>query len=288
MIARVAGALFLLPLLAAAEVRERVASAEDARAACAGEPERVYTARWGSRAFALLPHDAARARLAVDETRALRGDDGGFEVVLHHLAGGRRPDGALELAFPASAAEAAETTRAHLLGELELTLWFRIAAPADGSAACAPVASTRGDGLRLAVEPLAFEITRRGERLASGESPKLAPPEPPPVVAPRVKVAPPVRTAENARAPAAAARVARGLSPGLLACYRRGLAVEPALRGALVAGLEIDAGGHVTSARAELDGLGVPEVTGCVLRLVRAARFPRGPERISIPMQFDG
>jgi len=296
----------LLVLLAAtgiarAEVRERVATGEDARAVCAsvdvdapGRAEalgRVYTARWGARGFALGAYDAARARLAVDGGRALRSEDGSFEIVLYHIAGGRRPEGALELAFPASPAEAAETQRAQLLGELELTLWFQVAAPTDGSASCATVASTRGDGLRLAVEPLAFELSRRGERLASGESPRFASAgevesELGPVREPRVVVAPPVLTEENGRAPAAAARVARGLAPGALGCYRRGLAAEPSLRGAFVAGLDIGADGRVLQARAELDGLGAPEVTGCVLKLVRAARFPRGAERISIPMKF--
>ena len=287
--------------IARAEVRERVASGEDARAVCAsvdaeapGRKEalgRVYTARWGSRSFALAGYDAARARLAVDGGRALRSDDGGFEVVLYHIAGGRRPEGALELAFPATPGEAAETQRAHLMGELELTLWFQVAAPADGSVSCATVSSTRGDSLRLAVEPLAFELSRKGERLASGESPRFASAgevvdELGPVREPRVVVAPPVLTSENARAPAAAAKVARGLASGALGCYRRGLAAEPSLRGPFVAGLDIGADGRVVQARAELDGLGVPEVTGCVLKLVRAARCPRGAERISIPMRF--
>ena len=48
----------------------------------------------------------------------------------------------------------------------------------------------------------------------------------------------------------------------------------------------MSADGRVASARAELDGIGDPAVTGCVLRLVRAARFPAGGGRFSIPMTF--
>jgi hypothetical protein len=93
-------------------------------------------------------------------------------------------------------------------------------------------------------------------------------------------------TAAGGRAPAKFAKAASALSPRLLECYRRGLDGDPTLRGPFVAAVDTSADGRVTSARAELDGIGDPAVTGCVLRLVRATRFPASGGRFSIPMTF--
>jgi hypothetical protein len=282
------------PMTVRSEGLERIANAAEVGALCAevaaagAEAQaRLRRTQLASRSFALAAYDARAAKVAIDARRGFRAADGSFEMVLHHLAGGRPPAGALELAVPATAAEGEELRGAHARGELELSLWFHVATPADGSDVCATVRSSRGDGVRIAIEPLAFELTRRGERIASGESARFAAlADPGPVTDPRVVVAAPVLTSENGRAPRAAARAASALGPELLGCYRRGLAGDPSLRGSLVAGVDVGADGRVVRARAELDGLGAPAVTGCVLAVVRGARFPRGPERISIPMQF--
>jgi hypothetical protein len=248
---------------------------------------RLRHSRFGAGTFTLAEYEAATARLAIDGARGFRARDGSFEMVLHALVGGVPPAGALTMAVPASATEAEDLRRAHARGELELTLWYQVASPPDGGDVCATVRSTRGDGIRIAIEPLAFELSRKGERIASGESARFAAlTDPGPVVEPRVVVSRPMLTAENGRAPQAAARAASALEPGLLACYRRGLAGEPALRGSLVAGVELAADGRVKQARAELDALGAPEVTSCVLAAVRTARFPRGSARLSIPIRF--
>lgn len=281
------------PTLARGEGLERIGNAAEVGAVCAevaggGEATtRIRRSTFGAAQFGLAPFDSRSAKVGIDGRRGFRATDGSFEMVLYHLAGGRAPAGALELAIPASASEAAELESAHARGELELTLWYQVATPTDGSDACATVRSTRGDGVRMAIEPLAFELTRRGERVASGESARFAAlTDPGPVLEPRVIVARPMLTAENGPAPKAAARAATALTSELLGCYRRGLAGEPGLRGSLVAGVDVGADGRVVRARAELDGLGAPEVTSCVLQTVRAGKFPRGPERLSIPIRF--
>lgn len=283
--------------LAGAEVRERVTSAADVRAVCdaARAPRgdgraRTYVITLPAAGFALGGYDTASARVRIDAQRGFKG--AGYELVLHHIAGvdTKSADPRFELAFPATSTEEADVRAAHLAGTLELALWFQAASPRDGSAVCAEVRSTRGDAVRLAIEPLAFELTRRGERIASGESARFAAlgGDAAPVTAPRVVVAAPVLTDENARAPEKVRRAATALRGPLLECYKRGLAGEPALRGSFVAGVDVAADGRVKTARAEIDALGAPEVAACVLQKVKAARFPAGagPERLSIPMQF--
>src|SRR5438034_752635 len=59
--------------------------------------------------------------------------------------------------------------KARKAGTLSLVLWFRVAEPAAGPA-CATVHSTGGKGVRLAVEPLAFELWNGKDKVASGET----------------------------------------------------------------------------------------------------------------------
>jgi len=245
----------------------------------------VYSLTFPSSAFRLLPYDRGRGRVAVDGAWGFRGD--GWELVLHDLAGGRPPAGALDLAFPSTPGEGGALAAAHQAGQLSLVVWFQ---PAAAEPPCAVVHSVASDGVRMAIEPLAFELRKGNERIASGESARYAAMReevaPGPVVAPRVVVQPPLRTAAGGKAPAPMAKAASALAPKLLTCYRLGLAHEPGLRGSLVAGVDIGSDGRVSAARAEIDGLGAAEVTACVLAEMRAARFPRGPERLSIPIRF--
>lgn len=283
----------LLTLPARAQTLTPIASLEDARAMCASaDPARFYTVTLPARGFTLAPYDAPRARLAVDASRGLRAaEEGALELVLHHIAGlGAGREGDLDIAIPTSAADAAALRAAHARGELGLKLTFQLAQPGDGSAVCAAVVRADGEGMRAAVEPAAFEILRDGAPLASGESSRFGAAResarPAAVAAPRVVVSPPMLTSAGGRASPRVARTASALAPRLLDCYRQGLSDDPTLRGPFVAGLDLAADGRVTSARAELDGLGAPAVAGCVLRVVRAARFPSGADRLSIPIRF--
>ncbi len=272
-----------------------VATLEDARAVCANaDATRHYRMGIPSKGFHLAPYDRSRARLAVDVARGVRGEDGAVELVPHHIAGLVQRSGGLDVALPVDAHEAPVLAAAHARGELGLRLIFQLAAPADGSAVCAELQSAAREGLRIAIEPLAFEITRGGARIASGETPQwtaardrqITPASVSSVESPRVVVSPPMLTSAGGKASGKVARIASALAPRLVDCYRLGLDEEPGLRGPFVAGVEVAADGQVVSARAELDGLGVPQVTTCVLRHVRAARFPAGTARLSIPMRF--
>lgn len=284
--------------LASAAGAETLPAATDVKAICdAVAPDAVgrrdamagtYAVTLPSTAFRLMPYDRARGRVAIDGGRGFRGD--GWEMVLHGLVPGRVPAGALELAFPASAADGDELAVAHAAGRLTLVLTFQPAASDAVAPACARMHTVASDGVRLAVEPMAFELRRDAERIASGETARFAAlrdeAAPGPVVTPKVVVQTAMRTSAGGRAPASMTKAASALTPRLLACYRQGLALEPTLRGSIVAGVDVGPDGRIAAARAEIDGLGAPAVTGCVLAEVRAAKFPRGPERLSIPIRF--
>jgi hypothetical protein len=278
---------------------DTLASATDVRAICdAVAPDAkdrtealgtAYTLVLPSKSFRLVPYDAGLGRAGVDTVRGFRGE--GWELMLHGLIGGRTPPGALDIAFPASTSESRDLAAAHSAGRLTLLLVFQPAKPEASGAVCARTHTADSDGVRLAVEPLAFELRRGDERIASGQTARYEAlreeAAPGPVTAPRVVVQTPMRLgAARSRAPEAMARAASQLTPKLLDCYKQVLATEPSLRGSFVVGVEIAADGKVTAARAELDSLRVPAMSSCILAEVRSARFPKGPDKLSIPIRF--
>lgn len=269
-------------------------SGADLRALCdelADSPQdagqAVYVLTISSRSFAFAPYDGRRARLAIDGARGFRGSTGAWEMVLWDLTGrAAAPAGALDLAVPATKAEAAALKKLHQQLGVTLVLWFRPV----GRAACAQVVAPGGEeGVRVAIEPLAFALMKGRERVASAETPEFARLREGavPVERPEVVVATPVVTRTAAPAPEPVVRAAQALRPELVACYELGLRTDPQLRGSLVVGLTLDAQGRVTEARPELDGLGAPVVARCVVDKVRAARFPTDrAERFSLPLRF--
>ena len=268
----------------------RLPSAAAARAVCddigaggrkaAAVQAVVYVVTVDPGGFAFAPYDAKRARLGID-TASFVGPDG-LELTLNDLVSTPRPGG-LEISVPATAAEA--DGMASKRSSISLDLWFRVAKLPEGRP-CAATHRGTVDGLRLAVEPLAFALRQGSQRVASGETPAFAAlrAENGPVLSPRVVVGATLRP--GGRAPAPVARVAETLKADFVVCYRRGLATDPALRGPLALGVEVAADGRVTEVRAEVDGLGAPEVVTCAMQAVRAARFPKGAARLSIPLRF--
>ena len=268
----------------------RLSSAAAARAVCddigaggrkaAAVQAVVYVVTVDPGGFAFAPYDAKRARLGID-TASFVGPDG-LELTLNDLVSTPRPGG-LEISVPATAAEA--DAMAGKRSSLSLDLWFRVAKLAEGRP-CAATHRGTVDGLRLAVEPIAFALRQGTQRVASGETPAFAAlrAENGPVLSPRVVVGATLRP--GGRAPAPVARVAETLKAEFVVCYRRGLATDPALRGPLALGVEVAADGRVTDVRAEVDGLGAPEVVTCAMQAVRGARFPKGAARLSIPLRF--
>lgn len=243
----------------------------------------VYRMSLPSAAFAFEEYDAARARLVVAQKRGFRSRPGRYELLIPDAAGG-----ALDVAIPTTAPEAESLLAARKAGTLALTLWFRLLAKPDESP-CLVVHSVHGKGVRLFITPLAFALKQHGQLLVRGETEAftaLAEKEAP-VLLPRVVVQAPVLTETRGLAPLAVAEAARGLEPRLVGCYQSGLKDDPGLRGALVIGLALTRDGKVKDARPEIDSLGAPAVTMCVLKEVRATRFPqRGAARVSLPFKF--
>jgi hypothetical protein len=236
-----------------------------------------------SAAFAFTAYDGHRARIGIDGARGFRGKDGAYELVLHDLAGARHGKG-LDLAIPATSGEAATLAKGRKAGTLSLTLWFHVA---DVDKPCAALHTAEGDGTRLAIEPLAFELAQGSERLASGETGDFASLRQETTKRePRVVVSAVLRT-KGGKAAEAVAKVATALEPSVLVCYREGLTRDDSLRGSLVVGISLDAGGRVTEARTEIDGLGDKTVVGCVVGEIKGARFPKGhADRFSVPIKF--
>lgn len=281
----------------------RLSSAADVKALCAelgatdeGERDQALAAIYamplpaGSWTFAA--YDSARARLAIDGERGFRGPKGQWELVLHELGAGKaskaskgsKAKAALDMAVPATGKEATVLLKARKAGTLTLTVWFR----PTSAKACVAVHTRDGDGVRLAIEPVAFELARGEEIVASGQSDAFAAlrDAEAPVGEPVVAVQDPVLTKSAADAPAEVTTATRQLSPRLLTCYRDGLDEDPMLRGTLVIGVDVEGGGRVASARAELDGLGAPAVTRCALAAVKAARFPSARDPFSFAVNF--
>jgi hypothetical protein len=294
--------LALAPGVAGAEAPTRPAGlrdevllsgAADVKALCAelhdGDDDAkssVYVIALSSASWSFAPYDGKRARLVVDAGKGFRAITGAWELAVVPPAAGNAP---LDVAIPASGKEAAQLIREGRAAELQLWLWFRPATLPQQAGACAEVHRVKGAALRLGVTPLAFALVRGKEQIASGETSAFAALRAAdgPVADPSVDVGKPVLTGTSGNAPEAVARVARGLAPRLLDCYRRGLAADPELRGTLVVGVATDGKGGVKEARAEIDGLGAPAVVTCVVAQVKAARFTGGEgARFSFPVRF--
>ncbi len=295
----------LLPVTADAEGLKgevRIGSATEVKALCdelapdADRVEReearqaVYMMTLPAGSWSFLEYDAHQARLSVDAVRGFKGPKAAWELVLHELGAHSAKTAAtgLAMAIPATAKEAVGLVKAQKAGQLALTLWFRPATPDGKGVVCAATHTRDGEGVRLAIEPMAFAITRGKDSVASGatedfEALRDAEHATP---SPTVTVAAPVLTNSPGDAPAEVARAARALVPGLTACYQEGLAKDPEIQGTIVVGVAVSANGAVTATHAEIDGLGAPAVTKCSLAVVQASKFPRAGEPFSFAVTF--
>jgi hypothetical protein len=66
------------------------------------------------------------------------------------------------------------------------------------------------------------------------------------------------------------------------------LIVRPALRGTLVLGIRMGAGGHVESAHVEMSSLGDDTLVSCVATTATKVTIPgtSSGQRLSVPLQF--
>src|SRR5262249_36033601 len=119
----------------------------------------IYVVSVDAAGFGFTPFDARRARLALD-TASFRTQDG-IELPPHDRVGPPEANG-LDMPVPASATGADGMVSAYRAGSLGLELWFHMSRPSDGRAVCAVShgGDVSGKGLRVAVEPMAFEVRR--------------------------------------------------------------------------------------------------------------------------------
>ena len=108
-----------------------------------------------------------------------------------------------------------------------------------------------------------------------------------PVRSPKVTVRKP-RTAEGKDLPASQAAAFGVLAEKAQPCYERVLIVRPGLRGTLVLGIRIGAGGRVEAPHVEMSSLADDALTGCVSSGAAKATIAgtSSGQRFSVPLQF--
>ena len=243
--------------------------------------ERFYLVTVPSNGFSFREYDVAEKRLTLD-TRKLMAVGEGVDLA---FAGG---DDEPEIAAAVEPQPAESIVLLRGKGKLGLRLSFKLD-PGQAGDPC--TRSPTRKSIKVAIDPLAFELVEAGkvEKMHyRGELPGYtdALQGSVPVKGARVRFGKPSVGQGEPSAPLIAAL--RGLEPGLLQCYRVGLENNARLRGALVVGFKLDAGGRVVQASAEINSLGDDQVTACAVAHVRAHRFARGvrPGRVSVPVYF--
>jgi hypothetical protein len=243
--------------------------------------ERYYLVTVPSLGFSFREYDVSEKKLTLETRKVLPLGDG---VELAFAGGDEEPE--IAAALGPQPAEHAVLARGK--GKLGLRLTFRLD-PGQGGDPCTRYPARKA--VKVTLDPLAFELVEmvKDERmLYRGELPGYAEAlqASVPVKGPKVRVG--KASVAQGQAPPPLVAALRGLEPGLLRCYRQGLENNARLRGAIVVGFKLDAGGHVTQASTEINSLGDDDVTACTLAAVRAHRFGKGirPGRVSVPVYF--
>jgi len=243
--------------------------------------ERFYLVTVPSAGFSFREYDVGEKKLTLETRKVLavaEGVDLGFPV------GDDEPD----IAAAVGPQPAERVVLLRVKGKLGLRLTFRLD-PGQRGDPCTRTPARKA--VRVAVDTLAFELVEAGKTekmLYRGELPGYAEAlqGSVPVKGPKVRLGKP--SVGHGEPPAPLIAALRGLEPGLLQCYRQGLENNAHLRGALVVGFRLDAGGRVTQASAEINSLGDDDVAACAVARVKAHRFAKGvrPGRVSVPVYF--
>jgi len=108
-----------------------------------------------------------------------------------------------------------------------------------------------------------------------------------PVRSPKVAVRKP-RAADGRDPPAAVITALGTLAERARPCYEKVLIVRPALRGTLVLGFRVGAGGRIESPRVEMSSLGDDTLTGCVASAASKLTLAgaNAGQRLSVPLHF--
>jgi hypothetical protein len=243
--------------------------------------ERFYQVTVPSIGFSFREYDVTERKLTLETRKALALGDG---VELAFLGGDDEPEIAAALA--PQPAENVVLLRGK--GKLGLRLTFKLD-PGQVGDPCTRIATRKV--VKVLIDALAFELVEAAKVdkvLFRGELPGYADAVQGsvPVKGPKVRLGKP--SVGQGEPPAPLVAGLRALEPALLQCYRQGLENNARLRGALVVGFRLDAGGRVTHASAEINSLGDDDVTACAVARVKAHRFAKGvrPGRVSVPVYF--
>jgi hypothetical protein len=243
--------------------------------------ERFYLVTVPAQGFSFREYDVGEKKLTLDTRKLLAVGEG---VDLAFPTGDDEP----EIAAAVAPQPAENIVLLRAKGKLALRVTVKLD-PGQASDPCTRSATRKT--VKVAIDALAFELvdTSKVEKLLyRGELPGYtdALQGSVPVKGARVRFGKPSVGQGEPGAPLIAAL--RGLEPGLLQCYRAGLENNARLRGALVVGFKLDAGGRVLQASAEINSLGDDQVTACAVAHVRAHRFTKGvrPGRVSVPVYF--
>jgi hypothetical protein len=260
---------------------ERVARGRDAvergRAQAEHEARReaalagIYRVRIAPERIVFATYDPEERRLALSDRAWLTAAGGALHVWMVSDAG---------LPVAAEPAVAARIVEAAASRTLALTLTFEL--PVDDEVTCAHPAGSRA--WALGVEPRGWELAEHGALLARGgegsDRPLVTADQ---GATPRVDVAEWVGDARGVRGAVA------DRAPDLERCYRRALAVDPALDGTLVAELDLGGeGGAPRSVRIAVDSVQDDVMLACVTGVLARTAFPRGADALAtIPIHFE-
>jgi hypothetical protein len=172
-------------------------------------------------------------------------------------------------------------------GKLGLRVIFRPASSQLRKDTCVWLGGGRVVKLEIEVIAVAL-VTPEGSVLARADAGEYADTSLGiPVRSPKVVVTKP-RTADGKDLPAGLAAALAVLAERAQPCYERVLIVRPALRGTVVLGIRIGAGGRVESPRIEMSSLADDAVTECLAKAVAKATVAGASagQRLSVPLLF--
>jgi hypothetical protein len=256
------------------QARAVEAHAQRRQAALAGR----YVAIVPASGFAFRSYELGERRLVLDIERGLALGDGAELFV-------PSKDPAPGFVLAPDLADRLLTQRSE--GRLALRLIFR----PEGSRLRKDACMWLGGGrvVKMEIEVLgAALVAPDGTVLSRGDTGEYADSAPTtPVRSPKVTMNKP-RGTDGKEIETSLARALASLSERALPCYERVLIARPALRGILVLGIRIGAGGRIEAAHVDMSSLGDDTLVSCVATNVAKATVAgtSSGQRFSLPLQF--
>jgi hypothetical protein len=234
-----------------------------------------YVAIVPASGFAFRSYELGERRLLLDIARGLELGDGAELIV---------PSGEPVPGFILAPELADRMLGQRSEGKLALRLTFRPAGSQLRKDACMWLGG--GRVVKMEIEVLgAALVAPDGTVLCHGDTGEYA--DASPVRSPKVTVHKP-RGADGKEVETSTTIALGSLAERAQPCYERTLIVRPALRGTLVLGIRIGAGGHIETAHVEMSSLGDDTLVGCVATNIAKATIAgtSSGQRFSVPFQF--